>query len=59
MNEIVIIPLNKKETDTLFNLLNKYERVEKETTHPFIKKIAVQRQKSIMDLLGFREREKC
>lgn len=57
MNEIVIIPLNKKETDTLFNLMNKYETIEKNTTHPYIKKIAKQRQKSIMDLLGFRERE--
>lgn len=47
--------MRKEENEALFNLLNRYEQVEKETIHPYIKKIAKQRQKSIMDLLGFRE----
>ena len=55
MDEILIIPITKEENKTLFNLLNRYEQVEKNTIHPYIKKIAKQRQKSIMDLLGFRE----
>ena len=59
MEEILIIPMTKEENDVLFNLLNKYEQVEKNTIHPYIKTIAKQRQNSIMDLLGFREKERC
>ena len=58
MEEILIIPMRKEENEALFNLLNRYEQVEKNTIHPYIKKIAKQRQKSIMDLLGFRGRER-
>lgn len=59
MEEILIIPMRKEENEALFNLLNRYEQVEKNTIHPYIKKIAKQRQKSTMDLLGFREKERC
>ena len=59
MEEFLIIPMTKEENKALFNLLNKYEQVEKNTIHPYIKKIAKQRKKSIMDLLGFREKERC
>ena len=59
MDEFLIIPMTKEENEVLFSLLNRYERVEKNTIHPYIKKIAKQRQTSIMDLLGFREKERC
>lgn len=57
MEETLIIPMTVEENQILFQLLNKYERIEKNTVHPYVKQISKQRQKNIMDLLGFRERE--
>lgn len=58
MDEFLIIPMTQEENEALFNLLNRYKQVEKNTTHPLVKQVAKQHQKSIMDLLGFRERER-
>ena len=56
MNEIVIIPISKKEEKILRKLYEKYERVETTTGHPCIRNIATQRKFQVLELLGERQR---